>query len=313
MTDPIYCSEVSRDLGEPAAGVGAHPKKNLLISWPIGKWTENLRRAKDMTEEELDWVESTVGNGWRINLMDRPRRKTGEHLIYQFPQCLAYRVPRPELTAFLKAFNERGEEGVQAWLTGMTPDRVMLCCTHGRKDKCCARFGNAAYMALQRTQQETGLPVEVWRCTHLGGCRLSGSAIVFPQRHKYGRLTPDCAADLLAAASEGRPWVSGFRGSSDLQPAEQCAEVAALQWLEDRGINASLTVCQQQTAHSGVSVGIEWDGGVDAGRGYLTVQCQSVAITRYSTCADIPTGPSAAQYWKPVSVVASAEQDTAPL
>ncbi len=307
MADTIYCSEVSRNLGEPAAGVGAHASNNLLISWPIGKWTANLRRAKDMTAKELEWVEATVRNGWRINLMDRPRRKTGEHLVYQFPQGRAYRVPRPDMAAFLQAFNEQGHEAVCRWHDGKAPDRVLLCCTHGRKDKCCARFGNAAYLALQRTQRETGLPVEVWRCTHLGGCRLSGSAIVFPQRHKYGRLSPDSAAGLLAAASEGRPWAPGFRGSSDLQPAEQCAEVAALQWLEDRGIRAAVTVNPQQEAGSGVSVSVEWDGRSVAGRGHLTVECRPVAITRFSTCADIPDGPVPGQYWQPVSITVAGE------
>lgn len=302
MTARTYCSEVSRQLGEPVAGVGAHAVNNLLISWPIGKWTKNLRQARDMTEEELAWVDATVANGWRINLMDRPQRKTGEHIVYQFPQCNAYCVRREDLVRFLSAFNEGSEEAVSPWRVGSTPEHVMLCCTHGKKDKCCARFGNASYQAIQRAQKETGSTVEVWRCTHLGGCRLAGSAIVFPERHKYGRLTPDSARDLLAAASKGRPWVPGFRGSSHLLPAEQCAEVAALEWLENRGYQAVVTVSPQKETNAGVSVRVDWQEPSCARSGTLEVECRTIPITRYSTCADIPEGPVPSQYWQPATV-----------
>lgn len=68
---------------------------------------------------------------------------------------------------------------------------LVLCCTHGRHDRCCAKFGFAAYKALVAAAERRWRDrFSVWEVTHLGGCRLAASVMLFPEMRKYGRLAP---------------------------------------------------------------------------------------------------------------------------
>lgn len=295
MTARIYCSVESRQKNEPLPGMGKHSASNLLIQWPISCWSDNLRRARDMTAEELAWVDQIAESGRRINLIDRPGESGDTHLIYQFPEALAYRVARSELPDFLAALN--ASQPLDPWQVGRTPERVLLCCTHGKKDKCCARFGNQAWRALTQAQQAHNLPVDIWRCTHLGGCRFAASAIMFPERRKYGRIEPEEALPLLQAEVSRQPRVPNFRGSPDLTPAQQCAEVSALGWLQARGYTAELEVQPVTVEATDTRVPIDWRDTASGASGRLAVTCRPNTLWRYTTCKDIPEGQTEATYW----------------
>lgn len=297
MSEPRFCAVENRRQQEPMAGLGAHPNANCLISWPMGRWTKTPRITSDMTEDERAVIEQLGKMGWRVILMDRPDLPEDQHQVYLFPEARHYQVPRSDLVNMLQSLVEG--DGIQHWHTGPTPEQVVLCCTHGKKDKCCAKFGNASYKALTQAQQETGLPVETWRSTHLGGCRLAGTAIVFPQRRKYGRIDPEHAHPLLQAEADDRPYLPCYRGSPDLEPNQQCAEVAALDWLQQQGIDARVTVmpAASNDHQSDCTMCVYWTARDDSGSGQLLVHCSQRPITRYGTCADLETGPVEALYW----------------
>lgn len=297
MSEPSFCALESRHQQEPMPGLGAHPQANCLISWPMGRWTKTPRIASDMTEEERTLIGQLGELGWRVILMDRSGLPEDQHQIYLFPEARHYQVSRSDLITMLQALVEG--DGLQHWHAGPAPEQVALCCTHGKKDKCCAKFGNASFKALTQAQQETGLPVEIWRSTHLGGCRLAGTAIVFPQRRKYGRIDPEHALPLLQAEADGRPYLPCYRGSPDLAPNQQCAEVAALDWLQQQGIDARVTVMSAASNdhESGYTMSVYWTAGDESDSGQLQVHCSQYPITRYGTCADFETGPQDAQYW----------------
>ncbi|MEM7709695.1 MAG: sucrase ferredoxin [Pseudomonadota bacterium] len=154
---------------------------------------------------------------------------------------------------------------------------VMLACTHGKKDRCCAKFGFAAYSELARRAGPDG--PEVWESTHLGGCRLSGSALSFPAMRKYGRIEPGGVADLLADEAADRPWLPGWRGASHLPAAGQAAAHMAESWARAR--DGRMENCQEMDGH--------WQATIALPDGIASLHLKTVSETliRPGTCDDL--------------------------
>lgn len=117
------------------------------------------------------------------------------------------------------------------------PRTTILCCTDSRRDACCARFGQETFRALMARCDPARH--QLLQASHLGGCRFAASLMVFPHRHRYGRLEPADVPDLLAALDAGRPFLRSFRGHADLPPDRQVAEIAALEWAAARRLEAT--------------------------------------------------------------------------
>ena len=107
------------------------------------------------------------------------------------------------------------------------PEPVLLVCTNGRRDACCAvrarPVADAAHAAA---------PDNVWEVSHIGGHRFAPTAIHLPSGQTFGRLTGDTAAALATAStsSPANPVVQQLfsstthRGRIDLEPVAQVAE-----------------------------------------------------------------------------------------
>jgi hypothetical protein len=92
-------------------------------------------------------------------------------------------------------------------------------CTHGRHDKCCAKFGLPLYCALRDQVHE-----RVWQCSHVGGDRFAGNVVVFPYGLYYGHVTPDDVAEIVHRSERGEVWLKGYRGRSCFSRPVQVAE-----------------------------------------------------------------------------------------
>ncbi len=75
----------------------------------------------------------------------------------------------------------------------------LLVCTHGMRDRCCARFGQPFFREAKKLSKQGHLPnIRVWQASHIGGHRFAPTAISLPDGRYYGRLT---LAALRAIAS----------------------------------------------------------------------------------------------------------------
>ncbi|WP_409485596.1 sucrase ferredoxin [Arsenicicoccus dermatophilus] len=81
--------------------------------------------------------------------------------------------------------------------TRLTDGGIVLVCTNGRRDVCCAVRGRPVALAASRAR-----PGQVWECTHTGGHRFAATGIGLPSGHTAARLTPELAVRLVEA--EGR-------------------------------------------------------------------------------------------------------------
>ena len=66
----------------------------------------------------------------------------------------------------------------------------ILICTHGMRDRCCAKLGQPIFRSAKRMAEKGILPnVRVWRSSHIGGHRFAPTAITLPDGRYYGRLS----------------------------------------------------------------------------------------------------------------------------
>jgi hypothetical protein len=99
---------------------------------------------------------------------------------------------------------------------------LFLVCTHGKHDRCCAKFGRPLYDAV-REQLE---PDWAWQATHVGGDRFAGNLVALPDGAYYGRVAPSEAWAVVEASLQRRVHLPLYRGRSCYGFAAQAAELA---------------------------------------------------------------------------------------
>ena len=131
---------------------------------------------------------------------------------------------------------------------------LFLVCTHGKHDRCCAKYGRPLYEAV-REQVEEGW---VWQSTHVGGDRFAGNLVALPEGAYYGRVEPAEAWPVIEASLAGRVHLPCYRGRSCHGFAAQAAERAVR---EETGLLVISDVRVRSIEH----VGEGWRAEVEAG------------------------------------------------
>jgi hypothetical protein len=115
---------------------------------------------------------------------------------------------------FVAALRDSGVPGVPV------DHPLFVVCTHGKRDRCCAKYGNQLY---DRLCAETE-PTSVWQATHVGGDRFAGNVVCLPEGLYFGRVGDDDVAPLLASYFEREINLERYRGRSGHTFAVQAAE-----------------------------------------------------------------------------------------
>ena len=99
---------------------------------------------------------------------------------------------------------------------------LLLVCTHGKRDMCCALRGRPVAASLQATFPGD----EVWESSHTKGHRFAPSMILLPWGYSFGRLDAGSAKAVLQAATQGDMTLAGNRGRGCFDAAGQVADLA---------------------------------------------------------------------------------------
>jgi hypothetical protein len=210
------CAALADALEEPLAGTSAVARSWLAVEQP-GRWGHGVAR---------DLAAVAAGTGVRIVLIRRPGSGPDRGRPAPRTAYLAHTVPgrtwleRTTVTdpGQLRDLDlARAGAGDRGLLGTPVSERVLLVCTNGRRDVCCALRGRPIAAELAATHGD-----QVWECTHIGGHRFAPTAVLLPTGYSYGRLTTAFGARLLA----GGPLVENCRGRSTWSPAGQIAELA---------------------------------------------------------------------------------------
>ena len=223
------CSVLSRELDEPLAGTTPPHTAWLLIEHE-GAW---VRDAVEQVVAALPAAaQAAVTRARAAGLRPMLLRRPGRHP----------RQPGAPRTVFLASSRVGAEwlerleihdladlarvdlDAVAAGRPGQgTPvrDPLLLVCTHGTKDMCCAVEGRPLAESLDARH-----PGPVWECSHLGGDRFAGNVAVLPWAEYHGRLDIAAAAQMAAAAVRGDVAYEHLRGRAGYDIWQQAAEHA---------------------------------------------------------------------------------------
>ena len=217
MTLP--CSDASRARGEPLVATASRVERWLLVEHcgPWGPPTVPLARVDPAVAAHL--TAEAARYGARLLLLRHPRgiecppgrnvflvdsregRESLRHRHFADDDELA-RTPLVEGTGFAPA------EGP-----------LLLVCTHGRHDRCCAVRGRPVAEVLAGRY-----PERTWECSHVGGDRFAANVVVMPEGWYLSRLEAAEAPGVVADLRAGRLPVAHLRGRSSSPLPVQAAE-----------------------------------------------------------------------------------------
>ena len=117
---------------------------------------------------------------------------------------------------------------------------VLLVCTHGKRDQCCAVWGRPLASDLSEKWPRD----YVWETSHTKGHRFAPATMLLPGNYSYGRNAVNSASEILEHAQRGELWLQGNRGRGVWDNPGQVAELAVGRMLQGAGENVPLAGLQ---------------------------------------------------------------------
>ena len=158
---------------------------------------------------------------------------------------------------------------------------VVLVCTNGKRDRCCAKWGLPVYTELSRVEA-----IDCWQTTHLGGHRFAPTLLTLPDGMCYGRLTPDDLAPLAQAIVAGQVYAPerALRGRTCLSAAAQAAEAHWRTETGERSVAALASVSEEERDNATVVTLTDRDGTSRA----VAMQHRQLGPSKRPSCAKDP-------------------------
>ncbi len=214
------CAEVSTGIGEPLGATASRIDNWILLEYR-GVWgPEPLQGSMLDPSVKAHLTAQLSRPRSRLLFIRRPRQERHGVVCYTATTSEAEQsIHRLDLDVH--------EELVGLDLFGAdrgkpVDEPVFAVCTHGKRDRCCARYGRPLYDAL-RDQTD---PEWVWQCTHVGGDRFAGNLVCFPEGLFFGRVGLGDVAPLLDHYLGGRVYLDCYRGRAAYSMQVQAAERA---------------------------------------------------------------------------------------
>ncbi|WP_374469497.1 sucrase ferredoxin [Phenylobacterium sp.] len=198
-----FCSRADLLSGTPAAGTGVRAEAYVFLPVPKRLWRAQEMNPGWASTEELAAIAAARRGGVVTRLYNPPKAQTPhDHaiLLHAAPGRTA-----PGLQPLLDALAHR-------WKLEPNPAPRLAICTHGTRDRCCAKWGFAAYSAALKLFQAGGSPFEPIESSHLGGDRFAATGIFFPSGSMYAHLDSLDLAALTASEAAGRIEPAHYRG-----------------------------------------------------------------------------------------------------
>jgi hypothetical protein len=225
LSDLSRCSAAARHREEPLAGSAPVASRWLLVEHQ-GPWSKKHLETPPLLGRTGQEVEDLVGSfGGRALLIRRPQRRGPEGeapawFVVDTVRGTWVRGTWRTAADLVDAAHALGTE-----LSGSDEDAepMLLVCTQGTRDACCAVRGRPIVAQLSKEW-----PEETWECTHLGGHRFSGTMLHLPSGACLGYLDPGSAVHVVRDLVEGRVPAAHLRGVTRWVPAVQAALAAVL-------------------------------------------------------------------------------------
>lgn len=234
---PDACSVGFDRVGVSAYGTAARATFFVALEQP-GPWGRDAA-----TESHLPAAvgrslsQACAERGGRLSLIRRPGRHADDHHDTGHTAYLAWAGADPWLLELsvtdpatlleldLDGLARGDRAAVLATAPGATgAEPVLLLCTNGRRDVCCAVRGRPVALEAAATH-----PGRVWEASHTGGHRFAPTGVLLPHGATLARLDAESSAAVLSEAVTGHLPESVLgplhdRGRSPLAGPQQAAE-----------------------------------------------------------------------------------------
>lgn len=218
---PPFCSEVARASGEPLSATASRVEHWLLVEYS-GHWPYEPLEASVFAGRLREHLAAQLAGipRSRLLLVKRPGRRahTGLQVFYGTTN---------EAGGEMRGLEVERHEDLLGLDLAASPGRplgqpLLLVCTHGIRDRCCARYGQSLLrQVVQHAERDW-----VWQASHVGGDRFAGNLVVLPEGLYFGRVGDD-DRDVIRILEEyraGRIDLARYRGRSCHSFAVQAAE-----------------------------------------------------------------------------------------
>ncbi len=232
-----FCSEVARDSGESLTATASRIDTWLLVEYR-GRWDRDLLAGSVLSEPLKEHLRATLAQlpHSRLLFIKRPERRGPRRRML----FVASSKPGKERLHALE-FEDHDDLlalDLVALARGKEPavpvdHPLVVVCTHGKRDRCCARYGQPLYDALRRDFD----PAWAWQSTHVGGDRFAANMVVLPEGLYFGWVEEDDLGGILGEHDRGRIRLKRYRGRSTYPFPVQAAERAVRAKTRSRGID----------------------------------------------------------------------------
>lgn len=267
-------------------GTAAQATFFLAVEQP-GPWGRDAARESHLPAGLGESLSSACAErGGRLSLIRRPGRHADEHhqpphtvyAAWSGPEPWLLRTVLPQvatLTSLAVDALARGDrDAVAATLPAAAPAApVLLVCTNGRRDVCCAVRGRP--VALEAA---AAAPDRVWEASHTGGHRFAPTGVLLPYGATFARLDARLCGEALDSAGLGLMPSSLLgpahdRGRSPLPAAAQAAESHVRHLIGERSLSTLRTVLVEAATDGPDAAAARYDVQHADGRGWR-VRCQ---------------------------------------
>ena len=232
------CADVSGAADEDLAATASRVDRWVLVEYR-GLWDRDVLGGSLLSQplkEHLRDQLRRLGHS-RLLFVKRPERRSYKRRMLYVGSCR----PREERFYALEFDHHDdlvGYDFASALLDGEAPGvpvehPLFVVCTHGKRDRCCAKYGRPLYDQLKGKVD----PEWVWQSTHVGGDRFAGNVVVLPEGLYFGRVGEEDLDSILDDYFDGRVNLERYRGRSAYTFAVQAAELAVREKTGLAGVN----------------------------------------------------------------------------
>lgn len=225
-----WCATWSRENAESPVGTAASARRFVLVELPL-PWPAEIAEhplLQGCASDPMARVQAIAGPepcGYRHAVICYWRPDGDWFGGFARSET---EVARPDLVEVVSRM-VRGE--ALAADTAGRPNADLLICTHGTRDRCCARLGGNLY---SRLGERLSGRARIWRTSHTGGHRFAPTGITFPDGMVWAGLDLDVAEGILdrsLAVDRAARHVRGCAGiGGGLQQAADADAFARFGW-----------------------------------------------------------------------------------
>ncbi len=219
-----WCAAWSRELSERPRGTAVDVERFVLVELPL-PWPAKveahplLQGLEPVAGARVQAIAGAHGCGYRHTVISYSRPNGRWFSSYQRSEV---EVARPDLVTTVNR-TLRGELPQDAHPLGEVGD--LLLCTHGTRDRCCAKLGGGLYRELREDLPDA---VRLWRTSHTGGHRFAPTGITFPEGLMWAGLDREVALGVLLRTLPVERASRHLRGCTGVGGGiEQAADAAA--------------------------------------------------------------------------------------